>query len=144
MRLNRHRAAVGIVAVAVWSFFCLASLASAANAAPPAGPPYPEPVTGQRVYDYAGIFSSGAISSAEATIKAIEGRTGAQVAVYTQVKPESDSLDLANGDARALMDQWGVGRKGFDDGLVIIFDMQYNLRHGEVSLYAGSGFGPSS
>ena len=140
MRLNRHRAAVGIVAVAVWSFFCLASLAYAANAAPPAGPPYPEPVTGQRVYDYAGIFSSGAISSAEATIKAIEGRTGAQVAVYTQVKPESDSLDLANGDARALMDQWGVGRKGFDDGLVIIFDMQYNLRHGEVSLYAGSGF----
>ena len=38
------------------------------------------------------------------------------------------------------MDQWGVGRKGFDDGLVIIFDMQANLRHGEVSLYAGSGF----
>ena len=143
MRLNRHRATIGIVAVALWSFFALASLASAANAgivAPPAGPPYPEPVTGQRVYDYAGIFSSGAISSAEATIKAIEARTGAQVAVYTQVKPESDTLDLANGDARALMDQWGVGRKGFDDGLVIIFDMQDNLRHGEVSLYAGSGF----
>jgi uncharacterized membrane protein YgcG len=113
----------------------------AATVTPPdAGPPYPEPVTGQRVYDYAGIFSSDAIASAEATIRAIEDRTGAQIAVYTQIKPESDTLDKANADARALMDQWGVGRKGFDDGLVILFDMQTNLLHGQVSLYAGSGF----
>jgi hypothetical protein len=38
------------------------------------------------------------------------------------------------------MNQWGVGRKGYDDGLVILFDMQDNLLHGQVSLYAGSGF----
>ena len=38
------------------------------------------------------------------------------------------------------MNQWGVGRKGFDDGLVILFDMQGNLIHGQVSLYAGAGF----
>ena len=104
MRLNHHRAGVGIVAAALWSFFALASLVSAANGAPPAGPPYPNPANGQRVYDYAGIFSSAAIGSAEATIEAVEVRTGAQVAVYTQVKPASDTLDLANGDARALMD----------------------------------------
>ena len=115
---------------------------AAAPGAPavPAGPPYPPAVTGQRVYDYAGIFSASEIASAEATIRRIEDRTGAQVAVYTQVKPASDSLELANADAAALMDQWGVGRKGFDDGLVILFDMQDNLRHGQVSLYAGSGF----
>jgi uncharacterized membrane protein YgcG len=105
-----------------------------------AGPPYPDPVYGQRVYDYAGLFSADAIAEAEATIFTIQARTGVQIAVYTQVKPESDSLDRANADARALMDQWGVGRKGFDDGLVILFDMQTNLRHGQVSLYAGSGF----
>ena len=141
MRLDRHRAALGIVATALWWFFAVASLASAAaNVAPAAGPPYPEPVNGQRVYDYAGILPSAAIASAEASIKAIETRTGAQVAVYTQIKPESDTLDKANADARALMDQWGVGRKGFDDGLVILFDMQDNRLHGQVSLYAGSGF----
>ena len=38
------------------------------------------------------------------------------------------------------MDQWGVGRKGFNDGLVIFFDMQPNLEHGQVQLYAGPGF----
>src|SRR5262249_40549925 len=43
-------------------------------------------------------------------------------------------------DARALMDQWGVGRKGFDDGLVILFDMYPGHEHGQVQLYAGPGF----
>jgi uncharacterized membrane protein YgcG len=107
---------------------------------PPVGPPYPNAVTGQRVYDYAGIFSPAAITEAQSIITGIEARTGAQVAVYTQVKPSSDDLDKANADALALMNQWGVGRKGFDDGLVILFDMQTNLRHGQVSLYAGGGY----
>ncbi len=138
--------AKGAAAAAAISFglLVLASPAMAASpsaaSAVPAGPPYPPAVSGQRVYDNAGIFSSGAISAAEATIGRIEDRTGAQIAVYTQVKPQSDTLELVNSDAAALMDQWGVGRKGFDDGLVIMFDMQANLAHGQVSLYAGSGF----
>ena len=118
----------------------LVSTGASAAAAPPAGPPYPDAVTSQRVYDYAGIFSSGEIADAEQTIQAIEARSNAQVAVYTQVKPASDTLEAANADALALMNQWGVGRKGFDDGLVILFDMQPSLQHGQVSLYAGSGF----
>jgi uncharacterized membrane protein YgcG len=124
--------------MAVW--LLLMASAGSSLASPPAGPPYPDAVNGQRVYDYAGIFSAGEIAQAEQTIEAIQVRTGAQVAVYTQVKPQSDSLDAANADALALMNQWGVGRKGFDDGLAIRFDMQDNLRHGQVSLYAGSGF----
>ncbi|HJX68477.1 MAG TPA: TPM domain-containing protein [Candidatus Limnocylindrales bacterium] len=137
MRPYRRLAAIGFAAAAVGAWLAVASVATAA---PPAGPPYPDAVTGQRVYDYAGIFSPGAISQTEQTILGIEQRTGAQVAVYTQVKPESDTLDKANADALALMNQWGVGRKGFDDGLVILFDMQANRQHGQVSLYAGSGF----
>lgn len=141
MRLNGRRAFAGIALASLWSLFAMASLVSAATVqTPPAGPPFPQPVSGQRVYDYAGIFSASAISSAEATISGIENRTGAEVAVYTQIKPESDSLDLVNADALALINQWGVGRAGFDDGLVILFDMQDNRQHGEVSLYAGSGF----
>jgi uncharacterized membrane protein YgcG len=129
----------GLAGVTIWLLLLL-SVGAAEAASPPAGPPYPDAVTGQRVYDYAGIFSPAAVAEAEQTIKTIEARTGAQVAIYTQVKPQSNTLELANGDALALMNQWGVGRKGFDDGAVILFDMQGNLRHGEVSLYAGSGF----
>jgi uncharacterized protein len=127
---------------AVLAIAILTALLAAAQvaAAPPAGPPYPDAVAGQRVYDYAGIFSPAAITEAESIIAGIDARSGAQVTVYTQIKPESDTLDKANADARSLMDQWGVGRKGIDDGLVILFDMETNRRHGQVSLYAGSGF----
>ena len=38
------------------------------------------------------------------------------------------------------MDQWGVGRAGFDDGLVILFDLhEGDTCHGQVQLYAGPG-----
>ena len=138
MRSPRRLRIAGLAGAATW--LLLLTSATLAAAAPPPGPPYPDAITGQRVYDNARLFSPGAITSAEATIKAIEVRTGAQVAVYTQVKPESDTPELANDDALALLNQWGVGRKGFDDGLVILFDMQGNLVHGQVSLYAGYGF----
>ena len=42
--------------------------------------------------------------------------------------------------ARALIDQWGVGRRGFDDGLAIFFDIDPSLEHGQVQLYAAPGF----
>jgi uncharacterized membrane protein YgcG len=135
---SRRLEFAGVAGAAIW--LLLLASAGLASAAPPPGPPYPDAVTGQRVYDYAGIFSPAVVSSAEATIKAIEVRTGAQVAVYTQVKPESDTQAAADDDALALLNQWGVGRKGFDDGLVILFDMQDDLIHGRVSLYAGYGF----
>jgi uncharacterized membrane protein YgcG len=137
MRIRRLQIG-SFAAAAAW--LLLLGSAGLVSSAPPPGPPYPDAVTGQRVYDFAGIFSPGTVSSAEATIKAIEVRTGAQVAVYTQVKPESDTPAAADDDALALLNQWGVGRKGFDDGLVILFDMQGNLVHGQVSLYAGYGF----
>ncbi|MEA2536425.1 MAG: uncharacterized protein QOF11_659 [Chloroflexota bacterium] len=105
-----------------------------------AGPPYPPPVTGQRVYDTARVLAPGTIAEAERISRAIEDRTGAQVVVYTQLKPESDTPDAAEADAIALVDQWGIGRKGFDDGLVILFDLDESLRHGQVQLYAGPGF----
>ena len=137
---RRGLALAGSAALVLGVCLALAAPALADDQAPPAGPPYPAPVDGQRVYDHAGIFSSSTDTQAEQIIAGIETRSGAQVVVYTQVKPESDSLDRANRDAAALIDQWGIGHKGLDDSLVILFDMEPNLIHGQVSLYAGSGF----
>ncbi len=106
---------------------------------PAAGPPYPPPVTRQRVYDYAGVFSADTKTKLQQAADGIEERSGAQVVVYTQIKPGVDSSD-AEQDAQRLMDQWGVGRKGFDDGLVILFDLDPSKLHGQVQLYAGPGF----
>ncbi len=107
---------------------------------PDPGPPFPDPVTDQAVYDFAGILSSAAIVDAEATIDAIEARTGAEVVVYTQPVDYGVTTSETEARARALIDQWGIGRAGFDDGMVIFFDIDPSGEHGQVQLYAAPGF----
>ena len=106
----------------------------------PAGPPFPDPETDRAVYDQAGVFSKETIANAEATIDAIEARTGAEVVVYSQVGDYGITTDEADDHAQALMDQWGIGRKGFDDGMVVFFDIDPSGEHGQVQLYAAPGF----
>ena len=137
--MKHVRAGLAVVA-AMFMLVTLSGGMVAAADAPPPGPPFPSPETDRAVYDYAGILSPAAIAAAEATIDAIEARTGSEVVVYTQNSGTSPTTDETEAKARALMDQWGVGRKGFNDGLVIFFDMQPNLEHGQVQLYAGPGF----
>lgn len=104
------------------------------------GPPFPHPVPGQAVYDFANVFRPETEASAEGTIDAIEARTAAEVVVYSQVVDYGITMDEAEQHAIALIDQWGVGRRGFDDGLAILFDVDPSLVHGQVQLYAAPGF----
>ncbi len=114
-------------------------------AQPPAGPPYPEPETNVRVYDFADILSPATEQRAEQIIAGIQQRTGAQVVVYTQYKPGSTD-ESTDQDAIDLINQWGVGRKGFDDGLAIMWNTtrQQCLSgvsgNGRVRLYAAPGY----
>jgi uncharacterized membrane protein YgcG len=110
----------------------------ALDTAPP-GPPFPPPEENRAVYDFAGVFSPGTIESVETTIDEIEERTGAEVVVYTQVKPGA-TTESTEADAIALVDTWGVGRLGFDDGLAIFFNFEENRLNGQVQLYAGPGY----
>ena len=135
-----HRLRIPFAIVVALGWLLVVASGQLAVAAPRPGPPFPDPVENQAVYDYAGIFSPAAIASAEATIDAIEARTGSEVVVYTQNSGEFPTTEETEAKARKLMDQWGVGRAGINDGLVIFFDMQPNLQHGQVQLYAGPGF----
>ena len=117
----------------------LALLALTAAVAMAAGPPFPDPVGDQAVYDTAGILSPETEAELESIIDGVENGVGAELVVYTQVDPgisEDENLD----NAKALIDQWGIGRSGFDDGLVLMVGMAENLVNGRVSLFAGSGF----
>jgi hypothetical protein len=101
-------------------------------------------VDGQAVYDTAGLFSQETRDQAELIIDAIESQSKAEVVVYTQALGRDDiTTEEAESHARALMDQWGVGRRGVDDGLVILFDLDTTNEHGQVQLYAGPGFSSS-
>ena len=109
-------------------------------ARPDPGPPFPEPEIDRAVYDFAGILSPAAIVEAETTIDAIESRTAAEIVVYTQLVDYGVGTEETEARAIALIDQWGVGRAGFDDGLAIFFDIDPSLEHGQVQLYAAPGF----
>jgi hypothetical protein len=116
--------------------------ASPARADTPAGPPYPDPVLDQAVYDTAGLLDEPTIAEAESIIDRIEERTGAEIVVYTQVKPGA-TTESTEGDAIALINQWGVGRQGFDDGVAILMNVYTEaggLVRGQVQLYAAPGF----
>ena len=117
----------------------LVLLALAASAALGAGPPFPDPQTDRAVYDEAGVLRPEVVAELESRIDAVEAATGAEIYVYTQVDPgisEDENLDKA----AALMDQWGIGRAGFDDGLVLLVGLEDDRVHGKVSMFGGSGF----
>lgn len=119
----------------------LAALAALPALAAAAGPPFPEPVQDQAVYDTAGVFTAATIATLEAQIDAMEADTGAEIVVYTQLVPGSTGYWDTEDHAKALMDQWGVGRAGVNDGLVILFDLyEDDPCHGQVQLYGGQGF----
>lgn len=106
-----------------------------------AGPPFPEPVDNQAVYDETGILSPQEVTVLEQQIDGIEERSGAEVAIYLQVDPGLGSSGDANLDAaKQLMRQWGVGRSGYDDGLVILVSFLDDRIHGQLSTWAGDGF----
>lgn len=138
-----HATAARRTSIAVVVLLALAALAPAGiRAETTPGPPFPDPVLGQAVYDTAGLFGAEAIAEAEAIIDRVEERTGAEVVVYTQVKPWA-TTESTEQDAIALIDQWGVGRAGFDDGLAIFMNVYTEAGgrvRGQVQLYAAPGF----
>ena len=104
-----------------------------------AGPPFPDPVVDQSVYDEPGVLSPQVEQALERGIDAIEARSGAETVIYIQVDPSATG-DSNLEAARALMDQWGIGREGFNDGFVILLSFQPDLLHGQLSTFAGEGF----
>jgi uncharacterized membrane protein YgcG len=139
---RQARRILPLFAATLWLAALAAGPVAGASPSPPAaGPPFPEPIDGQAVYDYAGILTSTTESQAEAIVDAIEERTGAEVVVYTQAAGEYGlTTEETEAKARALIDQWGIGRAGFNDGMVIFFDMDPSNEHGQVQLYAAPGF----
>src|SRR4051794_20237752 len=101
----------------------------------------PPTQTGVYVYDLAGIWSPATRASAQRIAETIRTRTEAQLAIVS-LPTGFSSVDLqdAKVDALTIMNTWGVGRRGINDGLVVLFDMDTSLRHGQLYMYAGSGF----
>ena len=101
----------------------------------------PPSEAGRYVYDLAHVWNAATIEQAQLEIADIRARTGTEIAVVSWPSGLSRvGLDTGRADALTIMDTWGVGRKGIDDGLVILFDLDTTLQHGQIYLYGGRGF----
>ncbi|HEU0026219.1 MAG TPA: TPM domain-containing protein [Ktedonobacterales bacterium] len=141
--LRRALVVVPLAALLALASFAMAALtASSLEAAPASGATRAlvtcpdRPITGQRVYDCAGLLTPGEIADLETRALAVQ-RAGAPVVVYLQAK--DTSYDQTLSDAASLMARWDVESKpGAKDGLVIMLNLKpSDLRHGQVALYAG-------
>jgi len=104
-----------------------------------AGAPFPDPVFDRAVYDEAGVLDAATEAILEQRIDALESRSGAEVAIYLQVDPSQD-FETNRAAAESLLNGWGIGRRGYDDGFVILVSFEEDRVHGVISTYAGSGF----
>lgn len=69
------------------------------------------------VYDYAAVFSAPQRTELELFLRATERATSAEIAVVTLTSLEGSEIDDF---ANRLFNQWGIGKKGKDNGLLLL------------------------
>lgn len=77
----------------------------------------PVPPLGARVTDLTGTLSGDAVSRIEAQLKDLEARKGSQIAVL--IVPTTQPEDIEQFGIR-VAESWKLGRKGVDDGAILI------------------------
>jgi uncharacterized protein len=101
----RHR--FGRVALA--ASVCLAALLASADVPVP-------PLTG-RVVDLTGTLSGGAVNQLETELADFEAKKGSQIAVL--IVPSTQPEEIEQYGIR-VAEQWKLGRKGVDDGAILL------------------------
>jgi uncharacterized membrane protein YgcG len=98
---------------------------------------------GVYVYDLAEIWRPDTEAAAQRIAAGIRDRTQAQLAIVswpTGLDRDAITGAMAEADARKILDTWGVGRAGVDDGLVLVFDMDTTKQHGQIAFFVGQGY----
>jgi uncharacterized protein len=80
---------------------------------------FPDPIG--YVSDFAGVVDAASADSITTLAREIEAKTGAELAVVTLHDLGGDDIDPAG---TALFAQWGIGKKGKDDGVLILLALE--------------------
>ncbi|HEU0229114.1 MAG TPA: YgcG family protein [Burkholderiaceae bacterium] len=94
---------------------CLALLASFAQVA--RADEAKVPVLTQRVTDLTHTLSADTVTRLTATLAGLEKKKGAQIAVLMVPSTDGDTIEHY---ARRVFDQWKLGRKNVDDGILFV------------------------
>ena len=120
------------VASAVVLWLALAPLALAIT--------LPPSEAGRSVYDLAGIWRAETIASTQQTADRLRSQTGVEMAILSIPTGEpSVTTETAAADAKSVMDTWGVGQAGVNNGIVVLFELDSTMKHGQIYILGGSG-----
>lgn len=81
----------------------------------------PVPKLAQRVTDLTATLSAEQRQAIETRLAEFEARKGAQIAVLIVPSTQPETIEEY---ARRVLDQWKLGRKGIDDGALLLIAMQ--------------------
>ncbi len=100
------------------------------------GQSYPKQMAGRMVNDFANVLSATEERAIESKLRALNDSTSTQIAVVT--------VKTLNGESPAqyateLGHQWGVGQKGKDNGIVILFKPKVGNSPGQIFISVGYG-----
>ena len=95
-----------------------------------------QPVPPRIVNDFAGVFSSAERASLERKLVAFNDSTTTQIAV---VSVKSLHGYDPNDYAVRLLELWGIGQKGKDNGILILIKPKTNDERGQVAISVGYG-----
>jgi len=95
-----------------------------------------KPVPPRLVNDFAGMLNQSEISRLEDKLVAYDDTTGTQIAIVTV----EDLHGYAASDyAQRLAEEWGIGTKGLDNGVLILVKPKTDASYGEVFIAQGYG-----
>jgi uncharacterized protein len=100
---------------------------------------FEKPSRQQLVVDNAGVFSGPEIQALTQKLNAFSNQTSTQVLVYTTNDLQGYEVGYF---AQRLGQGWGVGQKGFDNGIVIVFKTKTSDSPGQVTIQTGYGIEP--
>jgi uncharacterized protein len=95
----------------------LAVAACAAGLVAPAQAEVPVPALKARVTDLTGTLSAGQVGALEQRLAAFEAKKGSQIAVLMLPTTQPESIEQYS---LRVAEAWKIGRKGTDDGLVLV------------------------
>lgn len=96
----------------------------------------PSPLSGKMVNDFAGVISDRDEIYLEKQLREFNDSTSTQIAVVTVTSLDGKSI---SDYATELGHKWGVGTKGKDNGIVILFKPKTTESRGEVFIAVGYG-----
>lgn len=88
------------------------------------------------VNDLAGILEPQEVQSLESTLDEFSNQTSTQIVVLTVKSLDDEDKAMY---ATEVGQKWGVGKKGFDNGIVILLKEKTNDSKGEVFIAPGYG-----